>query len=182
ADVHLAVRPGQDWALLLALVNVILDDGLEHRLDCAELATGFDDLRTLVADADLDDLAARCDLSRREIEQVAREFAAARGAMVVTRTGVSMHRTGTVAEWLGHVLNVITGRMDRPGGRRYEPGYVDALRMAGMVKAKPHRSRLLGREMVAGAHALSELPDEITTAGRGQIRALVINSGNPVVS
>jgi formate dehydrogenase len=31
ADVHLAVRPAQDWALLLAMVKVILDDGLEHR-------------------------------------------------------------------------------------------------------------------------------------------------------
>ena len=87
--------------------------------------------------------------------------------MVVTRTGVSMHLAGTVAEWLGHVLNVITGRMDRPGGRRYEPGYVDAIRMSGLIKANPHKSRLLGREMVAGAHALSELPDEITTPGLG---------------
>ena len=51
-----------------------------------------------------------------------------------------------------------------------------------MIKAKPHKSRLRGREMVAGAHALSELPDEITTPGPGQIRAMVINCGNPVVS
>ncbi len=36
--------------------------------------------------------------------------------------------------------------------------------------------------MVAGAHALSELPDEITTPGRGQIRAMLINCGNPVIS
>jgi formate dehydrogenase len=182
ADVHLAVRPGQDWALLLAMVKVILDEGLEHRQDCTELATGVAELRRLVADADLDDLASRCDVPRSRIEQVAREFAAARGAMLVTRTGVSLHLAGTVAEWLGHVLNVITGRMDRPGGRRFEPGYVDALRLAGMVKMTPHESRLAGREMVAGAHALSELPDEITTPGPGQIRAMVINCGNPVVS
>ena len=82
ADVHCAVRPGQDWALLLAMVKVILDEGLEHRRDCAELATGVPDLRALVADADLDDLAARCDIPRGQIEQVARDFAAARGAMV----------------------------------------------------------------------------------------------------
>jgi formate dehydrogenase len=36
--------------------------------------------------------------------------------------------------------------------------------------------------MIAGAHALAELPDEITTPGRGQIRAMLINCGNPVVS
>ncbi|MBB2993392.1 formate dehydrogenase [Mycolicibacterium iranicum] len=182
ADVHLAVRPAQDWALLLAMVKVILDEGLEHREDCSELAAGMEGLRALVADADLDDLARRCDIDRARIETVARDFAAARGAMVVTHTGVSMHLTGTVAEWLGHVLNVITGRMDRPGGRRYEPGYVDAIRMSGMVKTSPHRNRLSGREMVAGAHALSELPDEITTPGPGQITAMVINCGNPVVS
>lgn len=182
ADVHVAVRPGQDWALLLAMVKVILDEGLEHRGDCADLATGVDDLRTLVADADLDDLAARCEVPRSQIEDVARGFARARAAMVVTRTGVSLHEAGTVAEWLGHVLNVITGRMDRPGGRRFERGYVDALRMFELAKVEPHFSRLRGRDMIAGAHALAELPDEITTPGRGQVRALVINSGNPVVS
>ncbi|BBY31177.1 molybdopterin-containing oxidoreductase family protein [Mycolicibacterium sediminis] len=182
ADVHLAVRPGQDWALLLAMVTVILDEGLEHEGDCVDLATGVDDLRALVADADLDDLAARCEVPRAQIEDVARGFARATAAMVVTRTGVSLHEAGTIAEWLGHVLNVITGRMDRPGGRRFERGYVDALRMFELAKVEPHFSRLRGRDMIAGAHALAELPDEITTPGHGQVRALVINSGNPVVS
>jgi formate dehydrogenase len=182
ADVHLAVRPGQDWALLLAMVKVVLDEGLEHKQDCAELATGVPELRKLVAGADLDDLASRCDVPRAQIEAVAREFASARGAMAVTRTGVSLHLAGTIAEWLGHVLNVITGRMDRPGGRRFEPGYIDMNRLSGMLEAKPHYSRVVGRDMVAGAHALSELPDEITTPGPGQIRAMLINCGNPVVS
>lgn len=182
ADLHLAVRPGQDWALLLAMVKVILDEQREHRGDCAELATGMADLRALAAAADLDDLATRCDIRRDVIEQVAREFASATGAMAITRTGVSLHSAGTVAEWLGHVLNLITGRMDRPGGRRFEPGYVDTLRLAALASTRPHTSRLAGRDMVAGAHALAELPDEITTPGRGQIRALLINSGNAVVS
>lgn len=182
ADLHLSVRPGTDWALLLAMVKVIVDEGREHRADCAELATGVPDLRALTADADLDDLASRCDIARDVIERVAREFASAPGAMAITRTGVSLHAAGTVAEWLGHVLNLITGRMDRPGGRRFEPGYVDTLRLAGLAATRPHTSRLAGRGLVAGAHALAELPDEITTPGRGQIRALLINSGNPVIS
>lgn len=182
ADVHLAVRPGQDWALLLALVKVILDEGRQHHLDCTELATGVDELAQLVAEADLDVLATRCGIDRPLIERTARDFAEARGAMVVTRTGVSQHAAGTVAEWLGHVLNVITGRMDRPGGRRFEPGYFDALKLAELAKTKPHVSRVAGREMVAGAHALAELPDEITTPGPGQVKGMLINCGNPVVS
>lgn len=182
ADVHIAVRPGQDWALLLAMVKVILDEGLEHRTDCAQLTTGMPALRALVAAADLDDLARRCDLPRSEIETLAREFATAEAAMVVTRTGVSLHVTGSVGEWLGQVLNVITGRMDRPGGRRFEPGYLNAMKLAAAIKPSEHRSRLTGRPMVAGVHALSELPAQITTPGPGRIRALLINAGNPVIS
>ncbi|WP_205873228.1 molybdopterin-containing oxidoreductase family protein [Mycobacterium camsae] len=182
ADIHIAVRPGQDWALLLAMVKVIIDEGLEHRTDCAHLTTGMTALRELVAEAQLDDLARRCDVPRRQIEITARDFATAPAAMVVTRTGVSLHLTGTVGEWLGQVLNVITGRMDRPGGRRFEPGYLDALKLAGAIKPSDHRSRVTGRPMVAGAHALSELPAQITTPGPGQIRALLIDAGNPVVS
>lgn len=182
ADIHLAVRPGQDWALLLGLIKVIFDEGLEHGEDCDELASGIPDVRALAGDADLDDLAARCDIPRAQIEQIARDFAAAPGAMAVTRTGVSLHLAGTVGEWLGHVLNIVTGRMDRPGGRRFQPGYVDALRLADLAKGPTHLSRLARRPLVAGAHALSELPDEITTEGPGQIRAMVINCGNPVVS
>lgn len=182
ADLHLAIRPGQDWALLLAMVKIILDEHLEHRGDCAELADGLSELRALVADADLDDLAARCEIPRPDIERVAREFATAPRAMAVTRTGVSLHEAGTIGEWLGHVLNVITGRMDRPGGRRYERGYVNALRLAALAKPADHRSRIQGRALVAGHHGLDELPDEITTPGPGQVRALVINAGNPVVS
>lgn len=182
ADLHIAVRPGQDWALLLAMVKVILEERLEHHGDCAELATGMPELRRLAAGASIDDLEQRCGVERTQIEAITREFATAKSAMAVTRTGVSLHVSGTVGEWLGQVLNVITGRMDRPGGRRFEPGYIDALRVAAMAKTPDHRSRLTGRTMVAGAHALSELPAEITTPGPGRIRALLINSGNPVVS
>ena len=182
ADLHLAVRPGQDWALLLAMVKVIFDAGLEHTGDCADLTTGLSELRSLADRADLDDLAARCDIDPGQITSLAIEFARAPGAMVITRTGVSLQEAGTVAEWLGHAVNVITGRMDRPGGRRFERGYVDTLRMAGLAEPKPHRSRVAGREMVAGAHALAELADEITTPGPGRVRAVLINAGNPVVS
>ena len=90
---------------------------------------------------------------------------------------------GTVAEWLGHVLNVITGRMDRPGGRRYEPGYVDALRLADLAKAKPHKEPAgrpgHGRGR-ARAQRVARGDNHCRAAARSS--AMVINCGNPVVS
>lgn len=46
----------------------------------------------------------------------------------------------------------------------------------------PAREVLRNRWMVAGYHSLAELPDEIATPNPGQIRAVIIDAGNPVVS
>ena len=182
ASEHLAIRPGQDWALLLGMLKVILDEGLEHVQDCGELH-GMDDVRHLVAEADLADLAARCDIPVPTIQDLARRFATARTAQLVTRTGVSHHITGTIGEWLGRLLVHVTGRADRPGGQFYNPGFVNVSKLASRLFPKTgHISRVAGRPTVAGAHTLAELADEILTPGEGRIRAMVIDAGNPVVA
>jgi formate dehydrogenase len=181
ADLHVPVLPGTDWAFLLAVLKVILDNSWDR--DPSTPVTGLHDLRALVADVELSDLAGRCGVAVEVITDVARRFATAPRAMCVTRTGVSMNTTGTVGEWLGHVLNVVTDRIDRPGGRRFERGYIDMVKlMSRILTPMEHDSRVRGLPMVAGNHALAELPAEITTPGPGQVRALIIDCGNPVVS
>lgn len=182
ADTHVAIRPGTDWAFLLGLVKVIFDRGWEHREDCAGF-NGTDELRRLAAEAALPDLAQRCGVPVAQIEDVARRFATAKTAMCLTHTGVAHNTTGTMGEWLGHALNAITGRLDRPGGRRYERGLFDITKMfKGSAAAARHRSRLRGLPAVLGYHAVAELADEITTPGKGQIRAMILDAGNPVIS
>jgi formate dehydrogenase len=182
ANTHIAIRPGSDWAFLLGVLKVIVANGWEHKADCAEV-TGFDNIRALVSEADLVDLSQRCDVSVEQIAEIAGRFALAPTAMCMTHTGVSQNVTGTIGEWFGHLLNIVTGRVDRPGGRRFEPGYVDTVKLFEMwAKPLEGKSRVRGLPAVAGHHALAELPDEIVTPGPGQIRALIIDCGNPVVS
>ena len=182
ATLHVAIRPGQDWAFLLGVLKVVFDEGWD-RPATAVPVTGVDGLRALAAAADLGDLSARCDVPVDVIADVARRFGTARTGFVCTATGVGQTRNGTVAEWLGMVLNAVTDRLDRPGGRRYERGLVDMARLfALMAPPGDHRTRLRGTPMVAGYHSLPELADEITTPGPGQIRAVILNAGNPVVS
>jgi len=114
---------------------------------------------------------------------VARGFAKARTAMCFSATGVSQTVHGTLGEWLATVLNAVCGRLDAPGGRRFERGYVDTIRILEMVApGSEHVSRLAQRPAIAGYHSLGELPDEILTPGPGQVRAMLLNAGNPVVT
>ena len=179
ADRHIAVWPGQDWALLLAILATIIRGGHAKFPPKPEM-TGIQTLEKLVDGVDVADLSARCRVPIDVIESTARAFAAARTAMCVAHTGVSHNGEGVLAEWLSHVLNAVTGRLDSVGGRRFEPGYIPITGLYGTGPPAPSRVRKL--PAIAGARTLSELADEILTPGDGQIKALICNSGNPVIS
>jgi len=182
ASAHVAILPGEDWAFLLGVLHVIFSRGLERPSTTVPLS-GLEDVRRLAAAADLDALASRCGVARGQIEDVAVRFAQARTAMCITHTGVAHNEHGTLGEWLGQVLNLVTDRIDLPGGRRYERGYVDMNQIMKLfAPAADHRTRLRGNPPIVGFHALAELSDEITTPGPGQIKAMLVAFGNPVVS
>ncbi|MFC4252253.1 molybdopterin-containing oxidoreductase family protein [Sinimarinibacterium flocculans] len=182
ARTHVLVRPGEDWAFLLALIRIIVDEGW-NRAPEAVPVNGLDEFFALVREADLDALSARCGVPIPQLRDVAERFAKANTAACVTHTGLAHSGTGTVGEWLSQLLNLITNRMDMPGGKRYERGFVDLPKAWAMMAPKSkHRSRLRDLPTVAGFHTVAEMADEILTPGPGQIRAMLICSGNPVVS
>nr|WP_301337072.1 molybdopterin-dependent oxidoreductase [Mycobacterium colombiense] len=179
SDRHVQVWPGQDWAMLLGVLATIIREGL-IRTSPRPVLVGMEELESIAREVDVANLAARSRVSVDTITSIAREFAAARTAMCVAHTGVSHGGEGVLAEWLCHVLNAVTGRLDVVGGRRFEPGYTPIRGMFGTRPARP--SRVRGLPAIAGSRSLAELADEITTLGEGQIKALVCNSGNPVLS
>lgn len=182
ADTHVAVMPGQDWAFLLALLHVVFAEKLECTATAVPLS-GVDEIRAMALSAPLDELADRCGVAVGMIRDVARRFARAERGMCITHTGVSHTPTGTIAEWLAAVLNAVTNRLDQPGGKRIERGYIDLIAIwSKFAPPGKHRTRLRDQPTIAGFHALAELADEITTPGKGQIRAMLIAAGNPVTS
>jgi formate dehydrogenase len=182
ADTHIAIIPGQDWAFLLALLNVIFTEGLEAKSTTVPL-TGVEALKSLALSTPMEALATRCGISPAQITDVARRFATASSAVCVLHTGVSHTTSGTIAEWLGQALNAITNRLDTPGGKRFEKSYVDlASVFEKFAPPSKHRTRLQDKPTIAGFHSLAELADEIRTPGEGKIRAMIIAGGNPVTS
>ncbi len=183
ATTHVMIRPGEDWAFMLGVIKIIFAEGWQHQQDC-DAANGIDTIKTIAAEASLEQLAQRCNVPVAQIQDVARRFATAETAVCVARTGLSQNRNGTLGEWLSHVLNLITGRIDRKGGRYYQPGvFKNSMKVVNML-APPllRRSRIGNYRYIGGGYPMATLPDEILTPGEGQIRAMIINSGNPVVS
>ncbi|MEV8443674.1 molybdopterin oxidoreductase family protein [Actinosynnema sp. NPDC051121] len=184
ADRHLAIVPGTDVFLLLAMVNELFAASLVDLGDLAPHVVGVDEVRELSLPFTPEAVADRCGIGAGEIRALTHRLAAAPRAAVYGRLGTTTVEFGTVASWLVDVLNVLTGNLDRPGGAMF-PMPAHARRGTGTGKGfvtGRWRSRVRGLPEVAGELPVVTLADEIETPGEGQVRALVTVAGNPALS
>ncbi|WP_181768699.1 molybdopterin oxidoreductase family protein [Streptomyces albidus (ex Kaewkla and Franco 2022)] len=186
ADRHVAIRPGSDALLLMAMVQVLFAEGLTDTGTLGEHLTGVEEVRALAQEFTPEVVEDACDVSAAEIRTLAREVAGAGRAAVYGRVGSSTVEFGTLTNWLVDVVSALTGNLDRPGGAMFP---LSATARAPRTAA-PGKGFELGRwrSRVSGhPEAKSELPvvalaEEITTPGEGRVRALLTLAGNPVLS
>ena len=188
ADRHLAPRPGTDAALLFAVVNVLFDEDLvAPELGTPDShVTGVEQVRAAALDFPPEAVAEHCGVTADQIRDLARDIAAGPRSAVYGRIGTSTVLFGTLTSWLVDVINVLTGNLDSPGGAMFTTSPIGAAPRP----ARPGRgfsvgrwhSRVSGRPEVVSEIPAALLPEEIETAGTGQIRALVSIAGNPVLS
>jgi anaerobic selenocysteine-containing dehydrogenase len=181
---HVAIHPDADAWLLLALLQVIFEEGLEDRAALESQARGIDFLRELCAPQTPSAVEARTGIPAAEIARLARDLATAERAAVYGRTGSCLGRNGTLVSFLLDALNLVTGNLDREGGMVFGDSplpFEELLERLG-VGYDNGRSRIGDFPEVIGALPASLMAKEITTPGKGQIRALFVSAGNPMLS
>src|ERR1035437_944743 len=119
ADEHHFIRPGADAFLLLAMLQVIFSEKLDHRSRLFDFTDGLEDVRAIAARYAPERVVEATGIGAEAIRRLAREFAAAPAAVAYGRVGVSTQEFGALACWLITVLNVVTGRLDEPGGAMF---------------------------------------------------------------
>jgi anaerobic selenocysteine-containing dehydrogenase len=183
ASEHHFVKPDTDAFLLLAVSHTILGEGLEAKEFLSEHAVGLDKVREVVRPFTPELAAERTGIDAETIRRLAREFAAAHGAVAYGR--VVCGRFGTLAAWSLDLLNVLTGNLDSPGGAVFSDGLVDladVVMKLGLDEYGKHRSRVGDYPGVLGELPAGCLVEEMRTPGPGQVKALVVTAGNPVLS
>lgn len=181
ASEHHFVRPGTDAFVLLAMVQVLLEEQLASPPSYVD---GLADVAAAVADFTPERAEIASGLPAGQVRRLARELAAADGAVAYGRVGVSTHAFGTVCQWAIQLLNLLTGNLDRVGGAMLTSPAIDAVG-TGLIGRGHHdvwRSRVRGLPEFAGELPVAALREEIETPGEGQVRALLTLAGNPVLS
>jgi anaerobic selenocysteine-containing dehydrogenase len=117
ADEVLLIRPGSDTALALAMMHVIIGEGLYDRTFVENHTVGFDRLAPHVKAFPPDWAAGATGIPAERIAALARRYATTRPAMIVLG-GSSMHKgaNGWQAARAIGCLPALTGNLGIPGG------------------------------------------------------------------
>jgi anaerobic selenocysteine-containing dehydrogenase len=179
ASEHVFLRPGSDPLLLLAMLSVVFEEGFA-RVGAAEgRVLGLAEVEAIARRFRPEDVADAIGIDAPTIRRLAREFAAAPAAACYTRIGVCVQEYGTLASWLGDVLNIVTGNLDKPGGMMFPK---PAATYSSKGSYKRWKSRVRGLSEFGGELPVACLAEEIETPGPGQIRGLFTLAGNPALS
>ena len=115
-DEWLAIRPGTDAALALAMMHVVFDEGLEDRDYLERYTLGADQLRERVREYPPERVAPITGLPAERIRELGREFGRARAAFIRVNYGLQRHFGGGMAVRTIACLPAVTGHWRRAGG------------------------------------------------------------------
>jgi formate dehydrogenase major subunit len=112
---YVQFKPDTDVALLNAMMNVIVTEGLVDEEFIAARTIGYDDLRKNVEGYGPEAMAPICGIDAETIRDVARLFATSKASMILWGMGVSQHVHGTDNARCLIALSLMTGQIGRPG-------------------------------------------------------------------
>ncbi len=116
ADMWLQPRPGTDTALIMGLINVIIQEGLYDKEFVEKWCYGFDKLAEIARDYPPERVADITWVSASNIREAARIYATNRPAMAHHRMGLEHQPNAIQALRVKIILSAITGNIDAEGG------------------------------------------------------------------
>lgn len=191
ANEWLPIKPGTDLAFHLAMIQVIIAEGLYDTEFVAEHTVGFDELKAATQGYTPEWAASKCEIPADTIRRIAREFAlAAPNAFAHPNWRTSNFINSFQTERAIAVLNALVGSWARPGslqpasgegggvalGSIPQPPYprVSAIRLDGVPWKYPLVPLKLG--------VFQEIRDNILTGEPYQAHGWFIFRQNPVNS
>jgi anaerobic selenocysteine-containing dehydrogenase len=116
ADWHIPIRPGTDGALALAMINVIIGEGLTDEAYVRDHTVGYDELAERVRGYTPEWACEQTGIPAGDIRTLAREYATSQPSMI--RIGIAIERQAGGGQAVRSIacLPALTGAWRRVGG------------------------------------------------------------------
>ncbi|UZE96632.1 molybdopterin-dependent oxidoreductase [Alkalimarinus alittae] len=182
ADIHLAVKPGTDAFLLSAIIAIILQEGLEDQAFIAEHTNGFERIKAQFLKVPVEKYVEVAGLDLATVRDVAVGFASAKTATVRADLGIQQSLHSTLNSYLEKLLFLITGNFNKQGGNHLIALFAPIIGHSKEPEEGGPVTRVTGMKGISKLFPPNILPQEINTDHPERLRALVVDSANPVLS
>ncbi len=196
AQLFLQHRPGTDVVLMMGMMRVIMDEGLEDPEFIAERTENFDLFIESLREFDLDFVEKTTGVPKEKLQQAARLYAREKPSSILYAMGITQHSHGTDNVLAVSNLALLTGNIGKLStgvnplrGQNNVQGACDMGALPNVYPGyqKVDDERVRGKFLHAWGADLSDRPGlthtEIVGAiDRGEIKALYQMGENPVLS
>ncbi|WP_439814585.1 molybdopterin-containing oxidoreductase family protein [Zavarzinia sp. CC-PAN008] len=179
---HLPVTPDSDAWLLGGILKTLFAENLVDEAALDARLEGWRDLRDALSDLCLETASRTCGVTVEQIRTLARRLATAKAAAVYGRVGTNRGTFPSLINMFIESLNLVTGNFGRPGGWVIGRSPFQGEPAPFPVPYGSRRSRIGDLPLIAAIKPGGGLAKEILTPGPGQIRALFLDGGNPVMA
>ncbi len=197
ADLYIPFKSGTDVALMNAMMNVIISEGLEDKEFIEKRTKNFEELKEVVKNYPPEKVESITEASADLIREAAIMYAKADNAAIVYSMGITQHTTGTDNVMSTSNLAMITGNIGRPGtgvnplrGQNNVQGACD---MGALPVVYPGYQKVIEGEIAEkmrnawGCGDLNCKPgitvvEMMNAAHDGEIKGMYIMGENPMVS
>jgi anaerobic selenocysteine-containing dehydrogenase len=175
ADLHLAVRPGADLPVALAVIDALFERGQADEAFLAEHATGTGELRRRAAAWSIESAAAEAGIPAQDLEAFVAMYASSSPAVIRAGWGLERNRNGGSAVAAVLALPAVAGKFGVRGGG-YTLSNGDARWTLGpepgIAEPLPPRRQI----------NMSLLAQELVERTDPPIRALFVYNANPAAT
>ena len=179
SDWHIQVKPGTDAALALAMMHVIVRDGLHDEEFINKHCLGFESLKERILDYPPEKAEKITGVSATEIEKLAKAYAMGTPSVIRTVVGMERYSNGHTAVRAVSCLPALTGSYQQRGGGLSSfmlTMFFDVLDYSVMLPQKEHLPRKRSIHLV-------ELGKVLTDPKMAPpIEWMMVYNSNPVVS
>jgi anaerobic selenocysteine-containing dehydrogenase len=180
ADIHLQVRPGTDAFLITAMLGAIVQEGLVDREFLDRRTIGYDELAEILEAVPVDDYARRSGLDPQLVREVSRDYARARAGSTRHDLGLEHSLHSTLNTYLEKLLSILTGNLGVEGGNNLHTQLVPLIGHSRAPQEGGAKTRVTGVREISRFYPPNVLPDEVLTDHPERLRALIVDSSNPM--
>ena len=181
---HLFIRPSTDVFFYLSFLHELINqNGVDYKF-VEDHTVGIKDIKDLVKDWSPEKTEEVTRIKAIDLKEMVLNYIQADGAALYCSTGVNMGGYGSLAFWLQEVINAISGNLDKKGGTLVGKGVMDFIKFGvkNGILMRTDKSRVGGLTSVNDSFPGGLLADEILTPGKGQLKALFVTGGNPLIT